>query len=99
RKAEATLALLAYQAARAQEAAAQQSLAAAVEAVASQAALQAEAAREQAVAAHKLPVLREAEAEASAALVRLRRGLDELEAANRRGKQRAAELAQRLTEL
>ena len=99
RKAEATLALLAYQAARAQEAAAQQALQEAIRGVSEQAAVQAEAARRQAVAAHRLPSLREHEAAASAALVRLRRGLDELEAANRRSRQRAAELGQRLTEL
>jgi chromosome segregation protein len=99
RRTEATLALLAYHEARAQEAQAQQALDEAMRVVTLQAGVQAEAARQQAVAAHRLPELRESEAAASAALLRLKRGLDELEAANRRNKQRATELGQRLTEL
>ncbi len=99
RRAEATLALIAHRDAREHAAAAEQVLEAAVRGVAEQTGIQAEAARRQAVAAHALPALREAEAAAAAALVRLKRGLDELEAANRRAKQRAEELGKRLTEL
>jgi chromosome segregation protein len=99
RRAEATLALIAHQEAREQEAQAERALEAAVRSVADQTGLQAEAARKQAIAAHELPPLREGEAKAAAALVRLKRGLDELEAENRRAKQRAEELGRRLAEL
>jgi chromosome segregation protein len=99
RRAEATLALIAYHETRTQEGLAERALEAAVRAVAEQTGIQAEAARKQAIAAHELPTLREGEATAAAALVRLKRGLDEIEAANRRTKQRATELGQRLTEL
>lgn len=99
RRAEAILALIARHEARLQEALAQQALDAAVRLVADKTGIQAAAAREQAVAAHQLPALREAEASAAAGLVRLRRGLDELEAENRRATQRAEELGRRLIEL
>ncbi len=99
RRAEAILALIARHEARLQEAQAQQALDAAARLVADKTGLQAAAAREQAVAAHQLPALREAEASAAAGLVRLRRGLDELEAENRRATQRAEELGRRLIEL
>lgn len=99
RRAEATLALIAHRDAREQEAQAERALEAAVRGVADQTGSQSEAARKQAVAAHELPPLREAEAKAAAALVRLKRGLDELEAENRRSRQRAEELGRRLTEL
>ena len=56
-------------------------------------------AKRQAIAAHELPALRDSEAAAAAALVRLKRGLDELEAENRRARQRAEELGRRLAEL
>lgn len=99
RRAEATLALIAHQEAREQEALAERALEEAVRSVADQTGIQAEAARRQAVAAHELPPRREGEAAAAAALVRLKRGLDELEAENRRTKQRSEELAKRLAEL
>lgn len=99
RKAEAVLALIAHQEARAQEAVAERALEAAVREVADKTGVQAEAARLQAIAAHALPELRESEAAAAAALVRLKRGLDEIEAENRRARQRTEELAKRLTEL
>ncbi len=99
RRAEATLALIAHHEARTQEALAQRALEAALRGVADQTGIQAEAARRQAVAAHELPALRESEAAAAAGLVRLKRGLDELEAENRRAKQRAEELGARLAEL
>ncbi|HEV7259985.1 MAG TPA: AAA family ATPase [Bosea sp. (in: a-proteobacteria)] len=99
RRAEATLALIAHHEARAQETFAQRALEEAQRGVADQTGIQAEAAKRQAVAAHELPALREIEAGAAAALVRLKRGLDELEAENRRAKQRAEELGRRLAEL
>ncbi|HEY5794194.1 MAG TPA: AAA family ATPase [Bosea sp. (in: a-proteobacteria)] len=99
RRAEATLALIAHHEARAQEAHAHKALEEAQRGVADQTGIQAEAAKRQAIAAHELPALREGEASAAAALVRLKRGLDELEAENRRAKQRAEELGRRLTEL
>lgn len=99
RRAEATLALIALHEARMQAGQAEQALESAVRAVADQTGVQAEAARLQAVAAHALPALRESEAAAAAGLVRLKRGLDEIEAENRRAKLRAEELGRRLTEL
>ncbi len=99
RRAEATLALLAHHLARAQEAEAGRALEEAVRIVAERTGIQAEAAKRQAVAAHELPALREGEAAAAAGLVRLKRGLDELEAENRRARQRAEELERRLAEL
>ncbi|MGX1740846.1 chromosome segregation SMC family protein [Bosea sp. NPDC055353] len=99
RRAEATLAVIALHDARAQEAQAAHVLEEAVRGVADQTGLQAEAAKRQAIAAHELPALREGEATAAAALVRLKRGLDELEAENRRARLRAEELEKRLAEL
>ena len=99
RRAEATLAVIALHDARAQEAQAAHVLEEAVRGVADQTGLQAEAAKRQAIAAHELPALREGEATAAAAQVRLKRGLDELEAENRRARQRAEELGKRLAEL
>lgn len=99
RRAEAILALIALHDARAQEAQAARVLEEAVRGVADQTGLQAEAAKRQAIAAHQMPALREGEAAAAAALVRLKRGLDELEAENRRARQRAEELGKRLAEL
>ena len=99
RRAEATLALIAHAQARAQEADGAAALAEAERAVAEATRLQADAARAQAVAAHTVPALREADAAAAAALLRLRRALDECEAENRRIKARGEELARRLIEL
>ncbi|MFA6967035.1 chromosome segregation SMC family protein [Bosea sp. (in: a-proteobacteria)] len=99
RRAEATLALIAHHEARTQEAQAERALEAATRGVADQTGIQAETAKRQAIAAHELPALREGEAGAAAGLVRLKRGLDELEAENRRARQRAEELGRRLAEL
>jgi len=99
RRAEAILALIALHDARAQEAQASHVLEEAVRGVADQTGIQAEAAKRQAITAHEMPALRESEATAAAALVRLKRGLDELEAENRRARQRAEELGRRLAEL
>ncbi len=99
RRAEAVLALIALHEARMQEAQAARALEEAVRLVADATGVQGEAAKLQAIAAHAMPALRDEEAAAAAALVRLKRGLDELEAENRRAKQRAEELGQRLAEL
>ncbi|MBN9467606.1 MAG: AAA family ATPase [Bosea sp.] len=99
RRAEAVLALIAHGEAREQDALAERALEAAVREVAMRTGAQAEASRLQAIAARALPQLRENEAAAAAALVRLKRGLDELEAENRRARQRSEELGRRLTEL
>lgn len=99
RRAEATLALIGHHEARGQETQAERALEEAVRLVAERTGIQAEAARRQAVAAHELPALREAEAAAAAALVRLTRARDEIEAENRRAKQRAQEVASRIAEL
>jgi chromosome segregation protein len=99
RRAEATLGLIALHDARAREAEAAHVLEEAVREVADRTGLQAQAVTRQAVAAHAMPALRDGEASAAAALVRLKRGLDELEAENRRARQRAQELGERLAEL
>ncbi|WP_089176496.1 AAA family ATPase [Bosea sp. AS-1] len=99
RRAEAMLALIALHEARAHQAQAEHVLEETVRAVADQTGIQAEAAKRQAIATHEMPALRQGESAAAAALVRLKRGLDELEAENRRAKQRAEELGKRLAEL
>ncbi|MCX7329053.1 MAG: chromosome segregation protein SMC [Hyphomicrobiales bacterium] len=99
RAAEALLAAISYREARDQAAAAERAAEAALRDVAEATRIQAEAARHQAVAAHALPGLRDAEAAAAAALTRVRRALDELEAEERRNRQRADDLARRLGEL
>ncbi len=99
RRAEAMLALIALREARDHEAEAARALEAAIRGVAEETGKQAEAARRQAIAAHELPPLREREAGSAAALVRLKRGLDELEAENRRARKRAEEIGRRLAEL
>jgi chromosome segregation protein len=99
RQAEALIAAIQHADARLQVATAQRTLEAAIRDVAERTRLQSVAARDQAVAAQALPGLRAAEAEAAAGLVRLRRALDELEAEDRRMRQRTADLARRIVEL
>jgi chromosome segregation protein len=99
RRAEAILALIAHREAQTHVVAGERALQEAVGAVADRTGVQAQAARLQAIAAHALPELREGEAAAAAALVRLKRGLDEIDAENRRARQRSEELAKRLGEL
>ena len=99
RAAEALLAAINYRDARDHAAAAERAAEAALRDVAEATRIQAETARHQAVAAHVLPDLREAEAAAAAALVRVRRALEELEAEDRRNRQRADELVRRMAEL
>ncbi len=60
---------------------------------------QGEAVKLQAIAAAAMPARREAEVAAAAALTRLRRGLDEIEAEDRRRAARMQELERRLDEL
>ncbi|MGL4441916.1 MAG: chromosome segregation protein SMC [Bosea sp. (in: a-proteobacteria)] len=99
RAAEALLAAISYRDARDQTAVAERAGEAALRDVAEATRIQAETARHQAVAAHALPGLRDGEAASAAALTRVRRALDELEADDRRAKQRAEELARRISEL
>jgi chromosome segregation protein len=63
------------------------------------AAAQMDAAKQQAVGAHHLPALREAAAEASASVQRLRLAKDQVEGEAKRLKERQAELARRLEQL
>ncbi len=99
RAAEALLAAISHRDARGQAAAAERAAEAALRDVADATRIQAEAARYQAVAAHAMPALRDREAAAAAALVRVRRALDELEAEDRRNRQRSEELVRRMAEL
>lgn len=99
RRAEAQLALIGHDEAQTQARLAADELAAATRVVNERALTQAEAAKVQAVAANGIPALRETEAAAAAALVRLKRALDEVEAENRRARRRAEELVKRLAEL
>ncbi len=99
RAVEALLAAISYRDARDQAAAAERAAESALRDVAEATRIQAETARHQAVALHVLPGLREVEAAAAAALVRVRRALDELEAEDRRNRQRADELVRRIAEL
>ncbi|MCX7323282.1 MAG: chromosome segregation protein SMC [Hyphomicrobiales bacterium] len=99
RSAEALLAAITYRDARDQAAVAERAAEAALRDVAEATRIQAETARHQAVAAHALPQLRDAEAGTAAAMARLRRALDELEADDRRSRQRAEEVSRRIAEL
>jgi chromosome segregation protein len=99
RKAEALLAAISWRDGRIAVAEAERGQEAAVRALAGATQAQAELARLQAIAAHEMPALRQGEAEAAAALTRLRRALDDLEAEDRRSRQRAEELTRRIAEL
>jgi chromosome segregation protein len=99
RKAEAMLALMARKGADEAAAAAGRALEATIRDLAGATTHQGEAVRLQAIAASVLPGRREAEAVAAAALTRLRRGLDEIEAEDRRRKARMEEIDRRLGEL
>ncbi len=99
RKAEALQALIARKQAQGQAMEAQASHEASIRDLADVTRTQGEAVRLQAVAAAAIPALREREVAAAAALVRLKRGLDELEADERRRAARAGELDKRLAEL
>ena len=99
RQAEATIAHLRRLEAVARVAEAERELAEAESILADRAEVQARAARDQAVAAHELPTLRNTEAAAAAALQRLRLAAGELDAEERRIRDRLGELERRLSQL
>ncbi|MEJ1157817.1 chromosome segregation SMC family protein [Prosthecomicrobium sp. N25] len=99
RAGEAAIAYVKWVAARAQLADAETALAAAERLVEERTEAQARAARDQAVAAHALPALRERQAAAGAALQRLRLAGGELDAEERRARERLAEIDRRLVQL
>ncbi|HVL71149.1 MAG TPA: chromosome segregation SMC family protein, partial [Beijerinckiaceae bacterium] len=99
RRLEAVLLALAYAQAREHAAAAERQAQEDLAAVADRTREQAEAATAQAVAAHALPPLREAEVAAAAALQRLVHARNELEAEERRAKERITELERRIAEI
>jgi len=99
RRLEALVYAIGHAEAREQVAAAERQAAEDLKAVADAQAEQANAATAQAVAAHALPALREGEAAAAAALQRLNHARNELEAEERRARERLAELERHLAEL
>ncbi len=99
RKAEAMLALIARREADAAAQEGERALEAAIRDLAGATQAQGEAVKLQAIAAAAMPARREAEVAAAAALTRLRRGLDEIEAEDRRRAARMQELERRLDEL
>ncbi|WP_343313807.1 chromosome segregation protein SMC [Brucella sp. BE17] len=99
RRAEAALLHLRWAQAKTQEGEAQSALAVATSAVGEMAQTQMKAARDQAVGAHKLPELRDAEANAAAALQRLSIARTQLDDEDDRIRLRRAELMKRLEQL
>jgi chromosome segregation protein len=99
RKAEATLLHLRWTLAKAQEADAKSALATATMLVADRAAEQMNAAKEQAIGAHRLPELRDAEAQSAAAFQRLSIARAQLEEEAGRIRARQAEIEKRLAQL
>jgi len=99
RQAEAALAHLRRLEALARVGDAEQDLAEAQKILDERSQVQARAARDQAVAAHDLPALRNAEAAAAAALQRLKLAAAELDAEDRRVRERLGELERRLKQL
>ena len=99
REAEATIAHLRWREALAREDEAARDLADATRLVDDRALAQARAARDGAVAAHDLPELRRAEVEAAATLQRLKVAASEIDAEERRIRDRLAELERRLAQL
>jgi chromosome segregation protein len=99
RKNEALLALIGHRDAAATVTETEHRLAADVRAVVERSTAQAEAARLQALAAAALPGLRDAEAKAGAVLQRLNSAREQLEAEERRMRERAAELQRRVEQL
>jgi chromosome segregation protein len=96
RQNEALLALMSYQVAADQLRESAQRLEADLNSVRERTLEQAEAAKLQAVAAHELPPLREAEAEAGAAVHRLAAARQALEADEQRARERIAELTRHI---
>jgi chromosome segregation protein len=99
RRLEALTFAIQFADARDQAAAAERQAADDLKAVADRTGEQTAAATAQAVAAHALPGLREAEAAAAAALQRLTHARNELEAEERRSKDRLAELERHIADL
>src|SRR3954471_1547311 len=99
RKNEALLALIGHREAAGALAEAERRLEADVREVAERTTAQAEAARLQALAAAELPGLRDAETRAGAALQRLNQARQQLEAEERRIRERMAELERRVEQL
>jgi len=99
RRLEALLFAIGYAEAREQAASAEREAGQDLNAVADAQAAQANAATAQAVAAHALPALREAEAAAAAALQRLTHARNELEAEERRARERLEELERQIADL
>src|SRR5215212_2618194 len=99
RRLEALLFAIGYAEARDQAASAEREAGQDLNAVADAQAAQANAATAQAVAAHALPALREAEAAAAAALQRLTHARNELEAEERRARERLEELERQIADL
>src|SRR5947209_7100551 len=99
RKNEALLALIGHREAAGALAEAERRLEADVREVAERTRAQAEAARQQALAAAALPGLRDAEARAGAVLQRLNSAREQLEAEERRVRERMAELERRVEQL
>jgi len=99
RQAEATIALLRLLEARERVTEAERELIEADRAVGERTEVQARAARDQAVSAHELPRLREQEAAASAALQRLKLAAAELDAEERRVRDRLGELERRIRQI
>ena len=99
RRLEALLFAIGFAEAREQAIAAERQAEQDLKAVADAQAEQANAATAQAVAAHGLPALREAEAGVAAALQRLTHARNELEAEERRSKQRLDELERHIADL
>ena len=99
RRLEALLHAIAYVEARDGAAAAERQAAADLNILADRQRQQTETATAQAVAAHALPGLREAEAAAATAVQRLTHARNELDAEERRSKQRLAELERHLAEI
>ncbi len=99
RKAEALLMLIAHRDAQSQLGEAQKQAATAVQQVQDSTYAQAQAARNQAICAAELPPLREAEARAGATVQRLVLARQELDAQERRAKERVLELAKQISQL
>jgi len=99
RRLEALMYAISYAEARDQAAAAERQVAEDLKAVADLTEEQTRAATAQAVAAHGIPALRQAEAEAAAALQRLTHARNELESEERRSKERVVELERHIGDL
>ncbi|WP_230530639.1 chromosome segregation SMC family protein [Microvirga roseola] len=99
RRLEALMYAISFAEAREQAATAERQVAEDLKAVADLTEEQTRAATAQAVAAHSIPALRQAEAEAAAALQRLTHARNELESEERRSKDRVVELERHISDL